>query len=100
MTKSEDSDLSSDQFNAFLQKAEWAAMLKWCKKAENTYLGDAEMILEEGFVFKKLSFGKEWLGYSLTQLISCVREIHADHSLLHLRLRAPIIHDDDYSPYD
>jgi hypothetical protein len=101
MTKSEDSDLTSEQFNAFLQKAEWAAMLKWCKKADNTYLSDAEMILEEGFVFKKLSFGKEWLGYCLTVLVSCVKEIHAEHSLVHLRLRTPtIVHDDDYNPYD
>lgn len=110
-------DFPDGEKKEYIARAEWASMLKWCKKADNTYLSDAEMLLEEGFVFKKLVLGKEWLGYCLTQLLE-LREIHAGHSpqsrqsqqsLLSKQSRYSIPYmikyptyaeDEEYNPYD
>jgi hypothetical protein len=99
IAESKDCDLTRDQFKAFLQKAEWASMLKWCKSAENTYLGDAEMILEENFVFKDVKRGKEWLGYCLTQLLE-IQQIHMGHIFTSMAASAKANNEKEYNPYD
>jgi hypothetical protein len=60
-------------------------MARWCKRDEDTYLEEVELLLEMHCVFKEKDRkqrekkAEEWLGNSLTELL-CVLDIHHEHS--------------------
>jgi hypothetical protein len=60
-------------------------MARWCKRDEDTYLEEVELLLEMHCVFKEKENKKrekkaeEWLGNTLIELL-CVLDIHHEHS--------------------
>jgi hypothetical protein len=64
-----------------LQREIWRTMARWCKRDEDTYLEEVELLLEMHCVFKNKDKkrAEEWLGNCLIELL-CVLDIHHDHS--------------------
>ena len=68
-----------------LNREIWRSMARWCKRDEDTYLEEVELLLEMHCVFKEKDRkqrekrAEEWLGNSLTELL-CVLDIHHEHS--------------------
>jgi hypothetical protein len=68
-----------------LNREIWRSMARWCKRDEDTYLEEVDLLLEMHCVFKEKDRkqrekrAEEWLGNSLIELL-CVLDIHHEHS--------------------
>lgn len=81
-----------------LQREIWRTMARWCKRDEDTYLEEVELLLEMHCVFKNKDKKKaeEWLGNCLMELL-CVLDIHHEHSR---KRGVGVVEDDDEDLYD